>query len=67
MYKDRQTSSNAKNIEKQLLVFCSSQQTRQGFERELLVHHPNYGSEINFEREVSSKETCFYSYFYCDI
>ena len=52
---------------KQLLVFCSSQQTRQGFELELLVHHRDYGSEIDFEREVSSKETCFYSYFYCDI
>ena len=52
IHKDRQTSSNAKNTENSyLLIICSSQQTRQGFERELLAHYPHYGSEIDFEGE----------------
>ena len=29
--------------------------------------HPDDQTQLTFEREVSSKETCFYSYLYCDI
>ena len=29
--------------------------------------HPDDQTQLTFEREVSSNETCFYSYLYCDI